>query len=132
MEAETESPPVGVGSPEGRIVPGLCAEGPELFFLGASIKEPPVSSQANKALILIDLKSFRISRLREYPQKPLEINRFQAMLEGEVSVEVLCIDSIARQAQLNHFNLAVAIKNLSGKESFYHNANEPEADPADN
>jgi hypothetical protein len=35
---KTESPPIRVGSPEGRIVPGLCAEGPELFFLAGEHK----------------------------------------------------------------------------------------------
>ncbi len=30
---EMESPPARVGSPEGRIVPGLCAEGPRTLFL---------------------------------------------------------------------------------------------------
>ena len=29
-----ESPPEQVGSPEGRIVPGLCAEGKRLFMFG--------------------------------------------------------------------------------------------------
>jgi hypothetical protein len=44
---------------------------PNSFSSRGSIKEAPLYSQANKALILMDLKSFRISDLREYPQKSL-------------------------------------------------------------
>ena len=37
--AKIESPPERVGSPEGRIVPGLCAEGTRTLVLATSLEE---------------------------------------------------------------------------------------------